>query len=393
MSISDHQPPLHSGAYDVIVVGARAAGAATALLLARRRLRTLLLDHAAPGTDSLPAHALMRGGVLQLSRWGVLDGIVAAGTPPVRRTTFRYGCEQQTTSIKPSPGVDALYAPRRAVLDDLLVRAAVNAGVEVHHTTAVTDVIVDRERVAGVRAMTADRRFVEISASLVIGADGNRSTVAARVGAPFTRLAAHTSAIAYAFWPDLPNDAYEWNFRPDASSAVIPTNDELSCVLVSASPARIGRGGVALIAEIAGEAVPQLADHLRSTRPAEGPRIWMGHPGFIRRSHGPGWALVGDAGYMTDPIGAHGLTAAFRDAELLARAVVDVIHDESLLDDALRRYEIARDQIGAALFDVVERIAGQQWSDTEIARLLQRLSSATADEAEVLASFGEGVAA
>ena len=344
-------------------------------MLARRNVRTLLLDHSALGHDVEPAHALMRGGVLQLSRWGVLDGIVAAGTPPVRRTTFRHGREQHTTSIKPSPGVDALYAPRRAVLDALLVRAAVLSGVEVRHGTTATDVIVDRDRVVGLRARTADRRFVELRSSLVIGADGSRSTIAERVGAPFTRVAEHTSAMAYGFWPGLRADEYDWNFRPNASSGIIPTNDDVACVFVSASPKRIGRGGVGLIAEIVGEAEPQLAAHLRSTSPSEGPRTWTGSHGFIRRSQGPGWALVGDAGCSTDPIGAHGLTAAFRDAELLARAVVGVIDDESSLDDALRRYEVARDEIGVVLFDVVERIASQ--------RVERRGDRATAAAAEL----------
>ena len=79
--------------------------------------------------------------MLQLSRWGLLDEIVAAGTPPVKRTTFTYGDERIVISIKPSHGVDALYAPRRTVLDPVLVHAAVDAGADVHHRTTVTDLI------------------------------------------------------------------------------------------------------------------------------------------------------------------------------------------------------------------------------------------------------------
>ena len=138
----DHEPLLRTGtSYDVIVVGARAAGAATAMLLARRGLRTLVLDQSELGSDTLSTHALMRGGVLQLSRWGLLDEIVAADTPAVRRTTFMYGEQRILITIKPAHGVDALYAPRRTLLDPTLVRAAIDAGAEVHHRTPVTALV------------------------------------------------------------------------------------------------------------------------------------------------------------------------------------------------------------------------------------------------------------
>jgi flavin-dependent dehydrogenase len=117
--------------YDVVIVGARAAGAATAYLLARWGLRVLLVDRCRYGADTLSTHALMRGGVLQLSRWGLLQKVIAAGTPPVRRTTFRYANTVMRIAIKPSYGVDALYAPRRTVLDPALVDAAVASGAEV----------------------------------------------------------------------------------------------------------------------------------------------------------------------------------------------------------------------------------------------------------------------
>ena len=77
--------------WDAVVVGARVAGASTALLLARAGLRVLVVDRARRGSDTLSTHALMRGGVLQLQRWGLLDGVVATGAPPVRRVTFHYG--------------------------------------------------------------------------------------------------------------------------------------------------------------------------------------------------------------------------------------------------------------------------------------------------------------
>ena len=107
----------------------------------------------------------------------------------------------------------------------------------------------------------------------------------------------------------------------------------------------------------------------------------------MRRCQGPGWALVGDAGYYKDPLSAHGLTDALRDAELLARAVSDGLGDGASLDDALEHYQTTRDRLSIPLFDVVDRIASQQWDDTEIAHLLLQLSSAMTDEIETLAAL------
>lgn len=388
MSSTDQPHTLGNGtAYDVIVVGARPAGAATAMLLARHGLHVLLLDRSPLGSDTLSTHALMRGGVLQLSRWGLLDEIVAAGTPPVKRTTFRYGDRSVVVDIKPSHGVDALYAPRRTLLDPLLVRAAIDAGVDVHHRTSVTDVITRAGRVVGVQATTSDQRSVELSAALVIGADGVRSTIAPRVGATFSRVGEHASAATYGYWSNLATDGYEWSFRPNACSGVIPTNDGQACVFASGTPERIGRGGVTLVEDIIVESAPELAERLHEATPPRGTRTWVGHPGYLRRSYGPGWALVGDAGYFKDPLSAHGLTDALRDAELLATAVIDGLGGRASLDEALEHYQSTRDRLSIPLFDVVDRVASQQWDDAEIGQLLLQLSRTMADEVEALAAL------
>src|SRR5215475_7546028 len=151
--------------YDVVVVGARPAGAATAMLLARQGRRVLLLDRDRYGTDTLSTHALMRGGVLLLSRWELLDRIVAAGTPAVRETRFDYGTDSVTVAIKPSPGVDALYAPRRTVLDRMLVDAAAAAGARVRYGVSVTDLLRDESgRVVGVSGRDRDGAAVTVHA-------------------------------------------------------------------------------------------------------------------------------------------------------------------------------------------------------------------------------------
>jgi len=380
-----NNPPLRSRAdYDVIVVGGRVAGAATAMLLAQRGMRVVVLDQSAAGSDALSTHALMRAGVLQLSRWGVLDDIVAAGTPPITRTTFTYAGERVVIDLKSAHGVDALFAPRRTLLDSVLVMAANRAGAEVHHRASVADVVRQNGRVVGVRAVTWDDRVVELRAPLVIGADGIRSSVARLVEAPFSHLAEHAMASSYGYWSNLPTDGYEWVFRADACSGVIPTNDGQACVFAAATPGRIGRGGVELIEEIVRAGSPEIAERLRRATPPRGTRTWSGHHGYIRRSAGPGWALVGDAGYFKDPISAHGLTDALRDAELLARAVVDGFGDDSNLAEALASYEDTRNRLSLPLFDIVDRIASQRWDDGDIGRLLIGLSGAMNDELEML---------
>jgi flavin-dependent dehydrogenase len=357
------------------------------MLLARRGLRTLLLDHGTFGSDTLSTHALMRGGVMQLARWGLLDRIVDAGTPAVRRTTFRYGEEKIDITIKASHGVDALYAPRRTLLDTTLVRAAAEAGAEVHHLTSVVDLIRYKRRVAGVLATTMEGRFVELHAPLVIGADGIRSTVARRVAAPLTRVGRNISAATYGYWSDLDTEGYEWVFRRDAASGVIPTNDGLAVVFAGGTRDRIGRGGPGVIADVVAEGAPELAERLRRATPPIGARTFSGQAGYMRRASGPGWALVGDAGYFKDPISAHGITDALRDAELLARAVIEGGGVAADTDEALEEYGALRDRLSIPLFDIVDQIAGHEWTDGEIGDLLIRLSSAMTDEVETLAAM------
>ena len=171
--------------YDVVVVGGRVAGASTALLLARAGVRVALVERSSAGTDTLSTHGLMRAGVLQLSRWGLLDRVVAAGTPAIGCTLFHYAdgrCVR--VSIRPRAGVDALYAPRRYLLDRILVDAAQEAGVDVLHETSVTALRRDGQgRVRGVRTASRGGRTIELAASMAVGADGIRSTVAELAGA------------------------------------------------------------------------------------------------------------------------------------------------------------------------------------------------------------------
>jgi 2-polyprenyl-6-methoxyphenol hydroxylase-like FAD-dependent oxidoreductase len=381
-----HRTPRH----DVIVVGARASGAATAMLLARAGLDVLVLDRSRYGADTLSTHALLRVAVMQLHRWGLLDGIVAAGTPPVRRTTFTYADDEIAVDMKPEHGIDALYAPRRTVLDPILVDAARTAGARVEFGPAVVGVTRDaRGRVDGVvvqdgRGGTTTRR-----ARWVVGADGVHSAVARAVEAPTERRGTGRVAFIYGYWAGLEPDGFHWIFRPHAFAGLIPTNDGLTCVFTGSDPDRVGRGGRRTLEEILRAASPAVAAQVAQGTPPDGLRSFAGIPGYSRTPWGPGWALVGDAGYWKDPISAHGLTDALRDAELLARAIVAAATGTMSESAAFRAYHQLRNEVSHALFDVTDRIASGQWTEAETPGLFRQLSLSMADEIAMVAALDD----
>ncbi|MFL5285930.1 MAG: FAD-dependent oxidoreductase [Rhodopila sp.] len=186
--------------YDALIIGARCAGAATAMLMARVGMRVLLVDRGSYGADTISTHALMRGAVLQLHRWGILPRLREAGTPAVRTTTFHYGDEQITVPIKASHGVDALYAPRRTLLDSALVDAAWEAGAQVRHGYTLVRLARRADgSVCGGVLLDAGGAVIHVAADFVIGADGAGSTVAQLTGAEIRYGARHTSAVLYGY--------------------------------------------------------------------------------------------------------------------------------------------------------------------------------------------------
>jgi flavin-dependent dehydrogenase len=358
--------------YDAVIVGARCAGAGTALLLARHGLKVLAIDRAAAGDDTLSTLALMRGGVMQLHRWGVLDRVKQAGTPAVRRTLFQYDDAGVEVAIKPRDGVDALYAPRRTVLDALLAQEAAASGAHVMHGVRLRELLWSAGRVDGVVVDDGSGRTRSIRARLVIGADGQRSSVARLAGARAYQVGAHGGAVVYALWPRPGLDAYHWRYRPRISVGMIPTNDGLACVFVAVPPERFAaelRGNFDVgYRRLLREGAPDLGAALEACAPAS--RYWGfgGVPGYFRECVGAGWALVGDAGYFKDPITAHGITDALRDAELLARAVV------AGTPTAMAEYQDARDELSRGVFEISDRIASFAWDLDELKELHQALS-------------------
>jgi flavin-dependent dehydrogenase len=374
--------------YDVVIAGARCAGAATALLLARQGARVLLLDKSRYGTDTLSTHALMRGAVMQLDRWGLLPGIIEAGTPAVRSATFHLPDAVSAVHIKPKYGVGALYAPRRTILDAILADAARSAGADVRFGTSVTGLRRDRAgRVTGITGR-ADAARLEVRADLVVGADGRRSAVARWAGARAAHVAPSSSVLIYRYVRDDAPDGYHWYYAAGSAAGVIPTNDGLACVFAATSaehlPRELDGGAAAAWRRILGRAAPGLAGRLDHRGAVGPPRVFPGLTGYLRDAAGPGWALVGDAGYFKDPITAHGITDALRDAEILARVVV------SSGPGAVRRYQAERDELSLRLFRVTGRIASFAWTADEIGNHLLELNDAMAEEAATMTDGDPG---
>lgn len=365
--------------YDVVIVGARCAGASTAMLLARRGLDVLLVDRDVRGADTLSTLALMRGGVLQLARWGLLDGIRAGDTPKIETTTFHYDGEPLEIRIKPRDGVDALYAPRRTLLDPLLADAAAAAGADVAWRTRLRDLLRDaRGRVTGAVVETGGIER-SVRAGLVVGADGLHSMVAAKVGAEPYRVGPHASSVIFALVPGLDISGYHWHYVRGASAGVIPTGGGDVLVFASATRERfmrdLRRDLDSAFHALLGEVAPALGAAVRVAGGRLPFRGFAGHNGYFRPAHGPGWALVGDAGYFKDPLTAHGITDALRDASLLAAAV------ESGTDTALVQYQAVRDDLSLRLFEITDEIASYEWTIPRLQALHKSMSDEMAREA------------
>jgi flavin-dependent dehydrogenase len=308
--------------YDAIVVGARCAGATTAMLLARKGYRVLVVDRASFPSDTLSTHVIHAPGVAALDRWGLLDTLRATNCPPIEHYSFDFGPVVISGTTRPADGHTTAYAPRRTVLDEILIEAAASAGATVWQEFNVDGLVFDHGTVRGIRGHFQDRTSESLQARIVIGADGRTSRVAKAVHAQSYQEKPRLQWPFYTYFSGLPVDGFETYIRAFRGFAAAATNDDLTMVVVgwpypeAHSYKADVEGNYYRTLELA----PHFADRVKGAR-REAPFLGGAVPNYLRVPFGPGWALVGDAGYTKDPITAQGITDAFRDAEQCSGAI------------------------------------------------------------------------
>jgi 2-polyprenyl-6-methoxyphenol hydroxylase-like FAD-dependent oxidoreductase len=361
--------------YDVIVVGARCAGAPTAMLLAGRGYRVLLVDRTAFPSDTLSTHFIHQTGNARLGRWGLLPRIAATNCPPITSMTFDPGPFTLQGWPPPAEGIVEAYAPRRTALDGILAEAAVEAGAELREHFTVSDLLTDGDRVSGVRGRSAGGASVAEAARVVVGADGMRSLVARCVRAPTYAARPGLTCAYYTYWAGVPVDGVELYVRPGQFIIAFPTNDSRVCIVISWPAAAFP----AVRADVEGqylralEQAPALAARVRAGQRVAHFRGTADLPNFYRQPHGPGWALVGDAGHHKDPITGQGISDAFRDAELLAAALDAGFSQRQPLDAALADYERERNAATRAHYDLTCQLATLEPPSPEMQQLFAAL--------------------
>ena len=357
--------------YDAIVVGARCAGSPTAMLLARQGYEVLLVDRATFPSDTLSTHLIHAPGMAALRRWGLAEEVIATGCPPIETYSFDFGPFTLRGTQQAVDGSSTAYCPRRILLDKILVDAAARAGAEVRQGFTVDEIVVEDDTVVGIRGREAGGRSVLERARLVIGADGRNSQIAEAVHAHQYNEKPALQWSYYTYFSGLPVDGMQTIIRPDRGWGMMPTNDELTLVVVgwpSAEATAYKQDPEANFFKTL-ELAPEVAELVGRARRED--RFHGGSvPNYFRTPFGPGWALVGDAGYNKDPITAQGISDAFRDAEQCVAAIDDVFNGRRSFDDAMHDFQHARDTHALPIYEFTTQMATLEPPPPELQQLL-----------------------
>jgi flavin-dependent dehydrogenase len=365
---------MSEGSYDAIVIGARCAGSPTAMLLARKGYRVLLVDKASFPSDTMSTHLVHPPGVAALERWGLLEELEATGCPPVEHYSFDFGPVSVSGSPQPIDGVARAYGPRRTILDKLLVDAAAEAGAEVREGFTVEEIVMDDGRVTGIRGHSKGGKTVTEKAKVVIGADGKHSLVAKAVEPEAYNERPSQLAMYYAYWSDLPVSGFETTIRAENRRgwAALPTHDGLTCMPFGwpVEEFKANRRDIEGNFFAAMDLAPEFADRVRGAKRESKFTGSAELPGYFRKPFGPGWVLVGDAGYHKNPITAMGINDAFRDAELVAGALDDAFSERRPFDEGMAEYQQTRDAAAMPVYEFTCEFASMEPPPPEMQQLI-----------------------
>jgi len=381
--------------YDAIIVGARCAGAASALLLARKGYRVLLVDKATFPSDTISGHFVFHPGVLKLHHWGLLDKVLASGCPPITKMVFDIGDFTLTGQIpQEMNGLPFGIGPRRTVLDTILVEAAVEAGAELRQGFAVSNLLREQDTVVGIRGRSSDGRDVTEQAKIVIGADGKHSKIAQLVQAPMYHEVPSLTCWYYSYWSNLPCDSLEIRWRHHRLVLLFPTNDGLTFGMVGCPHQEFHefRGNIEGNYLKTMAMFPEVAERIANARREECFWGMADVPNFFRKPFGHGWALVGDAGHHKDPTPAYGISDAFCDAELLTDAIHNSFSGQQPLPDALAEYEGLRNQRAVPDHEYTCQMSHlEQWDNPDMLRVRAALRGNDEDTGRYLAMAAKAI--
>jgi len=331
------------------------------MLLARQGQRVLLVDQTSFPSDTLSTHMIHAPGIAALRRWGLLDQVIASGAPPVGTYSFDFGPFTIAGTPRPADGSSIGYGPRRFILDKILVDAAADSGAEVREQFTVDEVVIEDGVVIGIRGHAKDGKPVLDTARVVIGADGRNSHVAKAVRAERYNEKPKLQWSYYTYWSGLPVNGFEIFVRPDRLTMLVVGWPFAESVAYKAD---IEANYLKTL-----ELAPSFADRVRGANREE--RFSGGSvPNFFRKPFGPGWALVGDAGYNKDPITAQGMSDAFRDAERCATALDEAFSGVRTYEDAMSGYQKTRDTQALPIYEFTTQLATLEAPPMEMQQLL-----------------------
>ena len=379
--------------YDAIVVGARCAGASTAMLLARSGHKVLLLDRDEFPSDMVAStHMVWHAGIARLKDWGLLDRLKATGCPPMAKMNLDLG-EFVLSADAPAAGeVTQCYAPRRYVLDSMLVQAAVEAGAELRQGSVVS-LLTEGDRVVGVRYSDHTGPMIEERAHLVIGADGTNSSIARFTGAEVYDETPQLQGTYYAYFADLPLDSMEFYSRPGRMVYAWGTNDGMTVAGICCRYEDYRRLSDDPERNFFAEAEALTPEFCQRVRAARRGSAWLkGATRSIRRqAFGPGWALVGDAGITMDPISAAGIANALRDAQYLAEAAHQGLSGATSLDEAIAQFGNRRDASAVPIYEFTREMAKLDPPPQQVIDLFVALRDNPKDTSDYFGIFAQTV--